>query len=462
VTGLDERPFRRVLRWYSRAWRRRHGEVVLSTLLDVAAADGRTAPTAAETRRAALHGTADRLGRRFALVTALAAVAAAVTVGILWTVVTTGDLALVLLAGVIPALASASIVATARLRAWASDGEALAILTTGTAAWTLNGLASLAWSWGFDAADDGRPVVGLAAVWLPVVAAAGVVGAVCLGLAIWVLLGHTTRLGIVARAAIGGAAGLVLAPVLGLSTLSPAVGALLAAGALLFVLLPQRSAARGTAHAGLATHAVAAASVVPHVPVALDPLRRAASRGLAWLATAGGMVGVAYALTGATWSPGAGDATVAMAQGITLLLMSTLPLLAAFGLSRAEAPTRIAGLSRWGPLALVALAMSCVAAAYVRAPDSEDMEPGMYAGATLIGAALAWAVAARVRLPRVSAVTVGVAVGALFASSLGVMVVPMLVFGTPVAGLVLALRAGRAPALPRATSMVSGDPAPVA
>lgn len=461
MTGLDERPFRRLLRWYPRAWRRRNGEVVLSTLLDAAEADGRTAPTAAETRRAALHGTADRLGWRFALVTALTAVAAAVVVGILWAAVVTGDLALVLLTGVIPALATASIVATARLRGLASDGEALAVLATASAAWALDVLASLAWSWGFDAADDGRPVEGLAAAWLPVVAAAGVVGAVALGVACSALLRRATRVGIIARVAIGGAAGLVLAPMLGLSTLSPAMAAVLAGGAVVFVLLPRRGAARGVAHAAPVKNAVGVASGLPSAPVVPDPRRRAASRGSAWLATAGGAVGVAYALTGATWSPGADDGTTAMAHGITLLLVSALPLLAAFGLSRAAAPTWTAGLHRWGPLALVALALSSVAWAYVDAPDSQAMQPGMSAGAALTGAALAWAIATHVRLHRLAAVTVGVAVGALFASFLGLMAVPLLVFGLPVAGAVLALRTGRPPALPPATPVRSGDPVPV-
>lgn len=458
MTGLDERRFRRLLRWYPRAWRRRHGEVVLSTLLDAAEADGRTAPTAAETRRAAAHGTAARLDRPFALGTALAAVAAAVVVGILWTAVPTGDLALILLTGVIPGLATASIVTTSRLRGWAEDGEALAILATASAAWALNVLAALAWSWGFDAADEGRPVVGLAAAWLPVVAGAGVVGAVALGLACSALLRRATRWGVVVRAVIGGACGFGLAPVLGVSTLSPATAGVMAGIAVLFVLLPSPSASRRAARAVSAQSARPVASGVPVVP---STRRRAASRGPAWLATAGGVVGVAYALTGATWSPGADDGTAAMAQGITLLLLSALPLLAAVGLYGAESPTRTAGLHRWGPLALVALAVSSVALAYIGAPDSEVMQPGMYAGAVLIGSALAWAIATRVRLPRPAALTLGVAVGTLFASFVGAMVLPVLAFGVPVVGLVLALRSARPSALPPAPAVRSGEPAPV-
>lgn len=458
MTDLDDRPFRRLLRWYPVWWRRRHGDVVLSTLLDAAEADGRRTPTAAEGRHAALHGTAARIGPGFALAASLTAVAAAVVVGILWAIGSTGDLTLILQAGVIPTLTTAAIVATARLRGLTSDGEALAILATASAAWALNVLAALAWSRAFDAGDDGRPAVGLAAAWMPLVAAAGAVGAVALGLAMTALLRRATRRSFGIRIAIGIAAGCVLAPLVGVTTLSPAAATLMAGGAVVAALSLWRSS---TNREGLVVSVPDAGAVasVPRPPLAPDPRRRAASRGLAWLATTGGSVGVAYALTGAMWSPGAEDGTAAMAHGITLLMLSVLPLLSSFGLSRPQAPTRAGGRQRWGPLLLVASGVFSVALAYVDAPDAEAMQPGSYAGAVLFGGALAWAMASRGRRPRAVAVTASVALGALFASFLGVMLAPVLVFGVPIAGALLALRTGPPQASPVAVS--PGAPAPV-
>lgn len=57
-----ERRYRRVLRWYPRSWRERHGDVMISTLFEVAAAEGRREPRRRDLANLAIAGLAARLG----------------------------------------------------------------------------------------------------------------------------------------------------------------------------------------------------------------------------------------------------------------------------------------------------------------------------------------------------------------------------------------------------------------
>ena len=57
-----ERRYRRVLRWYPRDWREQNGEVLISTLLDVADGEGRDAPGRGELVSLASAGLAARVG----------------------------------------------------------------------------------------------------------------------------------------------------------------------------------------------------------------------------------------------------------------------------------------------------------------------------------------------------------------------------------------------------------------
>jgi hypothetical protein len=62
MRGLDAR-YRMLLRWYPRAWRAPHGEAFVGTALDVADAEGRTAPTIKEVASIAAHGMNARMNR---------------------------------------------------------------------------------------------------------------------------------------------------------------------------------------------------------------------------------------------------------------------------------------------------------------------------------------------------------------------------------------------------------------
>ncbi|WZH36545.1 MAG: hypothetical protein PIR02_17595 [Microbacterium enclense] len=428
---------------------------MLATLLDAAEAEGRRTPTPADIRHAALNGTAARLDRRFALVTAVAAVVAAVIAGLLFFQATPGPAMLLLLSGVTPLFSSWSAIATGRFRGVIGDVRAVALLATSGLAWVLGALTALSWMLGFDDADAGRPPQGLAGAFLPLFGAGIAVGATAISLAVDAMLRRRTRLPWAARLLIAAVAGLAVAPLVGLSTMTPTAAALLAGGAIVLAVLPERRAAGVVPSPGRARSDGNPGRAVP------DARRRTVTAASAWLALSGGVVGLAYAFSGAAWSPGATDGTIAMAHGITLLLVSVLPLLAAVGVAKPLPPLPRAGLHRWGPLALAALSTCCVAAAYIEAPDSSAMQPGLQAGAVLVGGGLAWAIGAHARLPRGAAVVVGIACGALYASFAGVMIAPMLAFAVPVVALILALRARRPrPRAGRVPVRPDGVPAP--
>jgi hypothetical protein len=62
VNSALERRYERMLSLYPRSWREENGQVVVGTLLDMAAEQGRTGPTVAERADLAIHGLLTRLG----------------------------------------------------------------------------------------------------------------------------------------------------------------------------------------------------------------------------------------------------------------------------------------------------------------------------------------------------------------------------------------------------------------
>ncbi|ROS59304.1 hypothetical protein EDF38_2150 [Frigoribacterium sp. PhB160] len=62
MSGVLEQRYRRLLGWYPRSWRERHGDAMVGTLLDVADAQGRHEPTWSESVDLARGGLAARLG----------------------------------------------------------------------------------------------------------------------------------------------------------------------------------------------------------------------------------------------------------------------------------------------------------------------------------------------------------------------------------------------------------------
>ena len=62
MSAAIEQRYRSALRWYPRSWRDQHGDVVISTLLDVADGERRTVPRRSELLNLAAIGLATRLG----------------------------------------------------------------------------------------------------------------------------------------------------------------------------------------------------------------------------------------------------------------------------------------------------------------------------------------------------------------------------------------------------------------
>ena len=432
---MRESAFRRLLRWPPRDGRPPHGEIFVSTLLDVAHDENRAAPSPAEIRDAAVHGTAARLDRRFAVLSALSAAALSVVAGVIAATGFGPGILGLLLSTVAPLLTSWSVISVLRLRGVLADGPALVALVASSLAWTLSGLTTLSWSLGFDAADAGLPAPPLAEAWIPLFAAATVIGGVTIAVVVEPVL-RRARLPLIGRVVVGGVGGAMLAPLLGLATLSPVTTG---AGALAATVLAMKGR-----------------SVTPSPPPrpALVIGARARARGrraarpLAIVAALGGVLGVLYAFSGQLWSPGALDGTMAMAQGITILTLSAVPLLAALVVSAIRPRS-----STIGPAAVAALGCGILAVAYAGAPDAAAMWPLMQLSAATIGAAIAWWLVPRVGLSRPAAVTVGVVAGLVYAAFLGVMIGPLLTFGVPVMATVLALR----PVVPRTPDVATNQ-----
>ncbi|WP_345752071.1 hypothetical protein [Microbacterium rhizophilus] len=308
-----------------------------------------------------------------------------------------------------PGLAATAILSLLRAHRLLSTRRAVAILILAWAAFGLAALTQVGWSLGFDLADAGRPMTGLAAGWMALFAAAWAVGAVALALLVdGLLVRGLARRPI--RWLAAAASGLVVAPVIGLSLVQSLVTVLVAAGTAFFAM-----DRRGAAPA--------------------RPLRRAdasPSRPLAWLSAASGAAGIGYALTGSAWSPAATDGTLALVQGMTILLAAAIPLLAALGLRSRR------GLATWGPLTCAIAALGAEAYSYAHAPEWNV--PGATAAALAGGAAVGWWFGARVRAATQARVLIAVVLGAGYAAMLGAFVLRPLAFAVPVIAIVVALR----------------------
>ncbi|WP_438352199.1 hypothetical protein [Microbacterium sp. CJ88] len=434
--SLDERAFRRLLRWYPRSWRHENGAVLLSTLIDAAEHEQRARPTIAEHRAAFVHGTAARLTRRTAIVLAFLALGGATVGGMLsiWAPTSGGGMLPVLLSGIVPALASLALLCVLREHGRLGDGDTLATAALAVTAFSLNVLTAASWSLGFDAADTGQPVEGLAAAWLPLFAAAVLTGAAAIALLVDALLSRSA-MPHVARIALAVLTGVVSAPVLGYGTISPLTSALLAVGVGVIAVWPGSLRTLGTPPG----RAGGRLSAVRRIADPADA--RTTARLLALIALAASAIGLVYAFTGAHWSPGAADGTVAMGQGIAILLLSGIPLVSSLGLRE----TATAGIRplRWGPWALVALGLGCGALGYVESPSQTGMPLGFHVGAIVIGGAIAWSIIVRVPFSRTGAVLLGGFTGALYAAYAGVMLLPLLGFAVPIVAVVVAVRPTR-------------------
>ncbi|MET3770314.1 hypothetical protein ABIB15_003024 [Marisediminicola sp. UYEF4] len=305
--------------------------------------------------------------------------------------------------------------------------RALVVLLTLLAALVLAALTQLSWAQGFRLADANQPQTGLAGAWGLLFVIAWAVGAAGIGLLVDGAFGGA-GMPSVARVPLAAIAGILIAPAVGIGLIHPATSTVIAAGVALVALGTLNGQRSRTSP--LPTRAIRARSSDV----------RGAVRLLASLSAGVGVVGVVYALTGAGWSDGAADETIAMAHGITVLLASAIPLLAAFALS---APPRHGTAAVWGPTSLIVLEITAVAVAYQDAPAGQEMATWLGLSAALGGGAIAWWTIPRLRGPLGPRIAVGLAFGGGYAALFGTTVIPLLAFTVPVVALVLAFTRAR-------------------
>lgn len=426
--------FARLLKWYPRAWRQQHGEVLLSTMLDDAEATGHTVPSPADHATAAIFGLGSRLGAGFALWCAILALGISAIAGVLtvWTVGlwTGGWLLSVLVAGVCPLLVAMGVIALLRERGIISEPRALVLVPLVTVALALTVLSHAAWGAGFQEADAGVARSAFADAWSGFALSAWVVGAVTLTLFIDGLL-RRARLHRAAALPLSLVAGVVAAPVIGVSLVS-AFSSSLAAIALGVTVL---TAGRVRRRSGASSSAQAPAPISVRLPKRTSDIARA----LALVTAAVSAIGVAYAFTGSLWFPGGPDSTIAMGQGITISLLGTIPLLIAVGLVLA-ARSRVRPAHTWGPVMLLALSFGAVAVAYRTAPEWDDMALGFIAASAFSAAALSWFLAARLPGAPAVRITVGILIGLVAAAFLGIiMMLLYIAFPMPLIALAFAI-----------------------
>lgn len=440
--------YARMLRWYPKAWREENGAALLATMLDSADAQGRLKPSTGERISSVAHGVGTRLDAKLAMRSGIAAIVVALAVGVVFTwglqVLDEAGcswLLPALNAGLGPALTMVSVCSLLRERGAVTGPRALGILALAIIA---VGLTAATWqglSLAFDAADSGTADPFLSRIVGPLFLVAWATGtAAAMLLLDSVYAGRATWRRMLALVLAGGF-GALFAGVLLLMPYMPAAAALTVT--VLAVAQAQRDTKVAPAstleHQGAqsgqdtqeSTTAAPGLSVKAAVPGLL------ASRILAGVSGVGGTVGVVYALTGSSWG-GANDGTQAMGQGITIGLVSAVPLLAVLGLrfgpSLKRSPRHI-----WGPLLLAALACGSMAAAYTNAPSWDGMELGMLTASAFGGAALAWFLFPMLQGTRALRVLLGALIGAIVTAFLGIMVLPMLVFALPLAATALVI-----------------------
>jgi len=383
---------------------------------------------------------AGRLGRRWALGLAIASVVVAVTATTLWALVITRspggptDLAALTTAlgtGLAPVLAVASATVTLHGLHVLTRRQAAVAVALAALGFPLAALAAHSWSLGFDLADAGAPMTGLAAATAPLMLGAVVSGAALLALLVHALARHA---GIPSAPAVGLAlvAAVVGVPLIGGGFLVPTSSAALAVGALLLAALtsPRERPASSIRP-----------SIAPSARTGDRPRDRLAV-GLARLAAGAGILGVAFALAGPLWWPVTIDGSRAMIVGISILLGAGVPLLASLALLVESRFPVARGLVR-GPATALVLALAMMGYWYTSAPDGDANQWAVSVASVFVGVAVG-GMSALLPVARPVAIAVGLAVALALAAAQVAAFLPMLAFAVPILAIVVVVLDARA------------------
>lgn len=383
---------------------------------------------------------AGRLGRRWALGLAIASVVVAVTATTLWALVITRstggptDLAAITTAlgtGLAPVLAVASAAVTLHGLRVLSRRRATAIVALAAIGFPLAALAAHSWSLGFDLADAGAPMTGLAAATAPLLLGAVASGAALLALLVHALSRHA---GVPSAPAVGLAlvAAVVGVPLIGWGFLVPASSAALAVAALLLAAL---SSPRERP----------AASIRPLIATNGRRGDRSSDRlavGLARLAAGAGILGAAFALAGPLWWPVPIDGTQAMIVGISILLAAGVPLSASLALL-VESRFPVARSVVRGPAIALVLALAMMGYWYTSAPDGDANWWAVSVASVFVGVAVG-GMSALLPVARPVAIAVGLGVALALAAAQVAAFLPMLAFAVPILAIVVVVLDARA------------------
>ncbi len=408
-----------MLAWYPPGWRARHGEALIGMWLDEADAEGRIEPTPAQRRSARVHGSAERLDGRLALVLAvIAVVIALVATGVI--MVGVGDarrFTAMALSATALTVAGWSGVAQMREAGWIAPRLALVLIPAFLVSGLVGALAQIAFSLGWDVADGEREPTALTraepALLVGFFGIAFTIGVVLTGCA---LRGMGTS-----RIASWLIAPLVAGPLLLL--LATSSGQPLVAVLLTVVVLVL--AARATTD----MFAVAPAPALVDPPLDTARIlreRRGMILGLAGLSLVFGALGIGYGATAAAWSALAADTTVALGQGMVISWIGALPLIAALVLI----VTARRGLPRMSVVvagALCAAAIVTIAIEWWTGTGSGSFTPLWITAGALVGIALGvviWPIARFTPVLRVAVVAAAAVCGA----SIALAMLPMTAF----------------------------------
>lgn len=417
--SADRAAFERMLGWYPRGWRARHGEALIGMWLDEAEAEGRTAPMPAQRRSARLHGSAERLDARIAIVLgAIAVVIALIATGVIMMGVDDAPrfTAMALSAAALT-FAGWSGVAQMREAGWIGPRLALALIPAFLMSGIVGALAQIAFSLSWDVADGEREPTALTRA-----EPALLLGFFGIAFAIGVVLTACALRGMgTSRIASWVIAPLVAGPLLLLLAASsgqPLVAVLLA-------VVVSVLAARATTD----MFAIAPAPAPAAAP--LDTARILRERRILILVLSAvafdiGAVGIGYGATAAAWSPLAADTTAALGQGMVISWVGALPLILALVMivtARRGLPATsvvVAG-------SLCAAAVASIAIEWWTGTGSGSFTPLWITAGALVGIAVGVVIWPIARFTPVLRVVVSVA-AVVFGGSVALAMLPMTAF----------------------------------
>lgn len=427
MSNRGKSPYVQLLRWYSRAWRKDHGHIMLDTLEQRASERGSARPSISEAWSIRAHGLSTRATRRWAAISAGAALFAYLIAGWLLLsnaiVLTGAESAYYALAFFAAPLALAlSAVVLLHRRGQLSAPAALLTAVSAIPACAFTAFSAASFSVGFDEAD-----AGLGSGWF------GSSTLIFLGLA-WIA-GTFALVAPVSSVLpkIRIAAIRVLLPSLLAAIAVPVVGIFIHAGQIIGVMGATTllvMALRGDPSVRTASKRQYSPILGKDQATILNP--RLTRRGYLTISVWAGVsliLGagcVVFALTGSLISPVARDSTHAMNLGLAAGALAAIPIVIAYGLTlfqRYGAPFLAATLTCCGSLVLESAAQALGA-------DHLMQWPLTLASALLLGTALA--LPSGRLLPGRGSFRFGVTVAlALAASAIGIFIVTMAAFIAP-------------------------------